>query len=67
MKNFLKWKKIKVETILVGIASSSNVRCFDLYLTNILTKSTKAERDTDIMFKLKLNCLSVTVEDLHLQ
>ena len=55
-----------METILVVIAESSDVRCFDLYLINIFAKSTKAERCTDIMFKLTVNCLSVTVEDLNL-
>ena len=40
--------------------------CFDWYLINTFMKSTKAEKCTDIMFKLKLHCLSVTVEDLNL-
>ena len=66
-KIFLYGEKNQVETILVSIASSSNVGCFDLYLINKLTKSIKAERCTDIKFKLKVNCLSVTVKDLHLQ
>ena len=30
-------------------------------------KSRKAERGTDVMFKLAFYCLSVTVEDLNLQ
>ena len=37
-------EKTVVETILVVITDSSDVRCFDLYLINIFTKSTKAER-----------------------
>ena len=55
-----------VETIFMVISDSSDVLCFDLYLINIFVKSTKAERCTNIMFKLKLYCLSVTVEDLNL-
>ena len=55
-----------VETILVVITDSSDVHCFDLYLINIFTKPTKSERCTDIMFKLTLDCLSFTVEDLNL-
>ena len=50
----------------MAISDSSNVQCLDLYLINIFTKSTKAERCTDIMFKLTHYCLSVTVEDLNL-
>ena len=53
------------ETISLAINDSSDVRCLDLYLINIFTKSTKAERCTDIKFKLTLYCLSVTVEDLN--
>ena len=64
--NFFTGKKTVVETILVAITDSSDVRCFDLYLINIFTKSTKVERCTNIMFKLTLYCLSVTVEDLNL-
>ena len=59
-------KKPVVETILVPISDSSDVCCFDLYLINIFMKSTKAERCTDIMFRLTLYCLCVTVEDLNL-
>ena len=44
----------------------SDVPCFDLYLINIFVKLTKAKRFTDVMFKLTLYCLSVTVEDLNL-
>ena len=66
-KKFLYGKKSVVETILVAIAGSSSVCCFDLYLINMLTKSTKAERCTDITFRSTLNSLSVTVENLHLQ
>ena len=56
-----------METISVAINGSSDVRCFDLYLINIFTKSRKAERCTDVMFKLAFYCLSVTAEDLNLQ
>ena len=59
-------KKKLVETISVAITDSSNVRCLDLYLIIIFTKSAKAERCTNITFKLTLYCLSVTVEDLNL-
>ena len=65
-EQFLYGKKMVVETILVAITDSSNVRCFDLHLINIFKKSLKAESCADIMFKLTLNCLSVTVEDLNL-
>ena len=56
-----------METISVAINGSSDVCCFDLYLINIFTKPRKAERCTDVMFKLAFYCLSVTVEDLNLQ
>ena len=59
-------KKTAVETIPVAINDSPDVLCFDLYLVNIFAKSTKVERCTDVMFKLTLYCLSVTVEDLNL-
>ena len=59
-------KKTVVETISVAIASSFDVRCFDLYLIYIFTKPTKAERYTDVMFKLAFYILFVTVEDLNL-
>ena len=55
-----------METISVAINDSSDVLCFDLYIINIFAKSAKAERRTDVMFKLTLYCLSVTVEDLTL-
>ena len=55
-----------VEIISVAITDSSNVRYFDLYLINIFTKSTKAERSTNITFKLTLCCLSDTADDLNL-
>ena len=55
-----------METISVAINDSSDVLCFDLYLVNIFVKSMKAERWTDVTFKLTLYCLSVTVEDLNL-
>ena len=62
----LQEKKTIVETISVAITDSSNVRCLDLNLINVFMKSKKAERCTDVMFKLTLHCLSVTVEDLNL-
>ena len=55
-----------METISVAITDISDVRCLGLYLINIFTKFTKVERCTGITFKLKLYCLSVTVEDLNL-
>ena len=55
-----------METISVAINDSSDLLCFELYLINIFAKSTKAERYTDVIFKLTLYCLSVTVEDLNL-
>ena len=55
-----------MKTITVTINDSSDVLCFDLYLIDIFPKSRKAERCTDVMFKLTLYCLSVTVEDLNL-
>ena len=51
-----------METISVAINDRSDVRCLDLYLINIFTKSTKAERCTDIMFKQTLYCLSVALK-----
>ena len=36
-------------------------------ISNVLTKSRKAERCTDIMLKQTFQCLSVTVEDLNVQ
>ena len=51
-----------VETISVAINDSSDMLCFDLYLINLFAKS---EKCTDIMFKLTLYCLSVTVKDLN--
>ena len=51
--NFFTGKKIVTETILETITDSSVVHCFDLYLINIFTNSTKSERYTD-MFKLTL-------------
>ena len=59
-------EKNVVETSLVAISDSSDVHCFDLYLINIFTKSMNSERCTDIMFKLTLYSLSVTVEDRNL-
>ena len=64
--NFFTGNKTVVDTILVTITDSSDVLCFDLYLIDIFTKSTKAERRTDIIFKLTLYCLSDTVENLNL-
>ena len=55
-----------VETISVAVNDSSGVPCFYLYQINIFAKSTAEERCRDVMFKLTLYCLSVTVEDLNL-
>ena len=55
-----------VDTISVAITDSSNVQCLDMYLIIIFMKSIKSERCTGIMFKLRLYCLSVIVEDLSL-
>ena len=63
---FLYEKKNLGGNHLVAINDISDVRCFDLYLINIFIKSAKSERWKDIMFKLTLCCLSVTVEDLNL-
>ena len=63
---FLYEKKNRGGNHLVAINDISDVRCFDLYLINIFIKSAKSERWKDIMFKLTLCCLSVTVEDLNL-
>ena len=49
-----------METISVAIMDSSDMRCLELYLIKIFTKSKIAERCTDIMFKLTHYCLSVT-------
>ena len=45
--NFFTGKKPVMETILVVITDSSDVRYFDLYLINIFTKFTKVEICTD--------------------
>ena len=49
---------VKVQAIknheTVTINASFDVRCFNLYLRNILTKSVKTDRCTDITFKLTL-------------
>ena len=55
-----------MEKTLFAIIDSSDMLCFDLYQINIFAKSTKAGRCTDVVLKLTLNCLSVTVEDLNL-
>ena len=55
-----------METFSVVITGSSDMRCFDVYLINIFTKSRKTERCTNVMFKLAFYCLSVTVKDLNL-
>ena len=57
----------KMETISVAITGSSDMHYPDLHIINTFTKSRKAERCTDFMFKLAFDCLSVTVEDLNLQ
>ena len=63
---FLYREKNIVKTISVAIINSSDVQCLDLYLIIIFMKSTKADRCTDITFKLTLYSLSVTVEDLNI-
>ena len=55
-----------VETISLALDDISDLLCFDLNLMNIFAKYKKAERCTDVMFKLTLYCLFVTVEDLNL-
>ena len=50
----------------MAINDSSDVLWFGLYLINIFTKSKKAERCTDVTFKLALYCLPVIVDDLNL-
>ena len=50
-----------MQTISVAITGTSDMCCLDLYLINIFMKSRKAERCTDIMFKLAFYFLSVTV------
>ena len=54
-----------METISVAITSSSDACCFDIYLINIFMKSRKAERCTNVTFKLAF-FLSVNVEDLKI-
>ena len=55
-----------METNSVATNDSSDVLYFDLYLINILAKSIKTGRCTDVVFKLTLYCLSFNVEDLNL-
>ena len=55
-----------MKTVSVPINDSSDMLYFDLYLIIVFAKSTKAERCTDVMFKLTLYCLSGTVEDRNL-
>ena len=50
----------------MAINDTSGVLCFDFYLRNIFAKSTKAGRCTDVMLKLTLYCLSVTIEVINL-
>ena len=64
--SFFIGKETAVETILVAINDISDVVCFDLYKINKFAKSKKAERCRDVMFKLTLCCLYVTVDDLNL-
>ena len=62
--NFFIGKTI-VEIISVAISDSSDVLCFDIvYLINTFEKSAKAERCIDVMLKLTLYCLSITVGNL---
>ena len=65
-EQFIYGKKTAVETISVATNDSFEVRYLNLYLTNIFTKSTKAERCTGITFKLTRYCLLVAAEDLYL-
>ena len=60
--NFFIGKKPVVEFISVAINESSDVLCFDPYLINIFSESSKADRCTDVIFKQTLYCLSVTVK-----
>ena len=46
----------------MAVSGSSDVLCFDLYLINIFAKSRKGKRCTDVMFKLTVYCLSVSLE-----
>ena len=59
-------EKNGVETIPVAVNDSSDVLSFDHFLINTFENSMKAERYTNVMFKLTLYCLYVTVEDLNL-
>ena len=62
--NFFIGKTI-VEIISVAISDSSDVLFFDIvYLINTFEKSAKAERCIDVMLKLTLYCLSITVGNL---
>ena len=45
-----------METTLVAINASSDMLCFDLYLITVFVKSAKANRCTDVVFKLTLYC-----------
>ena len=74
LQNFLrkKWKKLwktlhRKKNLLWKLSHWLSVillMYFDLYLINIFVKSTKAERCSDIMFKLTLYCLFVTAGDI---
>ena len=44
-------EKTVVETISVAITDSSDVRCFDLYLINIFTKSTNGNAHWNTLFR----------------
>ena len=59
-------EKNGVETIPVAVNDSSDVLSFDHFLINTFENSMKVERYTNVMFKLTLYCLYVTVEDLNL-
>ena len=61
-----KKKKTVMEIILVAMTDSSDVNSFDLYLINIFTKSTKAERCTDVMFKATLYCLMLILFNINI-
>ena len=55
-----------MEIIAGAINDSSDVHCFDMNLIIIFAKSMKAERCINVMFKLRLHIVYVTVEDLNL-
>ena len=69
--NFFIRKKTVVEIISVAIDDSSDVLCFDRYLTNLFVKSTTAERCTDAVFRhvvyLLLMKIKIYDEDINIK